>query len=455
MLDLLIKNGKIVTISDVVDGDLLIAGGKVAGITKLGEYNNARRVIDAEGRFVLPGAVDTHSHIGQMPGEGLLRLQTKEENFESESTAALSGGVTTAINYIFTRDPIEHVFPGYRELAENHSLIDMKFHGTLMHDLHIRNIEKYVKELGITSFKIFLPYKGSEALDLGGLSSLDDGQLLEAFTKLQKFGALPIVHAENPELIDYYSGKFDDYARQDMVAWEATRPGVCESESVAKVLFLAKKVGCRVCIAHISCGETAELYRAAKDQDVIFESAAHYLALTADDAGLDSLGKVSPPIRHSDDREKIWEAVATQSKVFIGSDHNSWMRAHKQDLWKGLAGLSGNYAILPVLFTEGFDKRGLSPSLIAKVSSYDAAQELNLYPRKGSLQVGSDADIVIMDTGITKKLDPQETGSIVDYTPYQNYTFTAWPHAVIGGGEVMFFEGKQVNSNRRGRCLNG
>lgn len=454
MLDLLVKNGKIVNIDGVVEGDLLIARGKVVGVTGRGEYGEARQVLDAEGRLVLPGAIDTHSHIGQMPGAGQLKLQTEEENFESESTSALSGGVTTAINYIFTQESLEQVFPRFRKLTEKHSLIDIKFHGALMNDLHLEHIEQYISDLGITSFKIFLPYRGAEALDLGGLSSLNDGQLFEAFSMLKKHHGLPIVHAENPDLIDYYASKFNDYSRQDMIAWEATRPGICEGESVNRVFYLANQTGCRVCIAHISSKEAVECFQAAGDQDVIFETTPHYLALTAE-AGLGSLGKVSPPIRHSADRDRIWEAVARQAKVFIGSDHNPWVAAHKQELWKGLAGLAGNYAILPILFTEGVDKRGLSPSLIAKVSSHDAARELGLFPFKGTLQVGSDADMVIMDTGIKKQLDPAETGSIVDYTPYRDILFTAWPHAVIAGGAVMFMDGKKVNNEHRGRCLNG
>ncbi|GFN22364.1 dihydroorotase [Thermanaeromonas sp. C210] len=453
MLDLIIKNGKIVDGNNIVEGDILVAGGKVVGVTRRGEIDRARRVLDAEGRYVLPGAIDSHSHLGQMPGAGQPKVQGQEENFMTESSSALYGGVTSALNYIFTQESLEKVFPRFIELVKRHSLIDIKFHGALMNQVHLDNIERYIHDLGITSFKIFLPYKGAEAANLGGLSSLNDGQILEAFVKLKEYGGLPMIHAENPELIDYYSRRLTDPTRQDMASWEATRPGICEGEAVAKVLYLARKVGCRIGIAHVSSKEAVECIQEARDQEVVLETCPHYLALTVE-AGLGSLGKVSPPIRHHDDREKIWEAVEKQVPVIIGSDHNSWVTAHKQELWSGLAGLPGNAVIMAVLFTEGVNKRGLSPLDVVRVSSYNAAKLFGLFPAKGTLAVGSDADITIMETGIKKYLDPSETGSIVDYTPYQNYLFTAWPYAVIARGEVMVLDGRRENSEHRGNCLN-
>lgn len=452
MLDLVVRNGKITNAWGTTEGDVLIQDGKIVGITSRWEADAAKRVIDAEGRYVVPGAIDSHSHIGQMPGEGQMRLQTREENFETESASALYGGVTTGVNYIFTQESLEKVFDRFRGLAENHSLVDIKYHGALMNEEHLKNIDKYI-ELGINSFKIFMPYKGEEARNLGGLSSLDDGQIMYALDRLMRHGALPIVHAENPDLIWYYSAKNLDPARQDMDAWEMTRPGICEGEATHRILYLARKIGTKVCIAHVSSKEAAEAILEAKGQDVILETCPHYLALTTE-AGLGSLGKVSPPVRHEADREAIWEAIARHNEVIIGSDHNGWVKAQKQELWNGLAGLPGNTVILPILFSEGVGKRGFSPSDMVRISSYNAAKVFGLYPRKGAIIPGSDADIVIMDTGVKKRLDPAETGSIADYTPYRDYEFTAWPYAVIAAGKVAVFDGKWESKGRRGVCLN-
>jgi len=253
-------------------------------------------------------------------------------------------------------------------------------------------------------------------------------------------------------MIDYFSAKFQDLTRQDMSAWEETRPGICEGEAVSKVLYLARKVGSRICIAHVSSKEAIENIMNADKQEVIIETCPHYLALTTD-AGLGSLGKVSPPIRHVEDRDKIWEAVEKHSNVIIGSDHNSWVKAQKSELWNGLAGLPSNATILAMLFTEGVEKRGLSPSDVLKLSSYNAAKLFGLYPSKGSLMVGSDADLVIMETRIKKKLEPKEIGSIVDYTPFNNYQFSAWPYAVVNGGKVSIQNTQKLVENPSGGIL--
>lgn len=431
MLDLVITNGKVVEYDGIYEDDLWIKEGRILARVKRGESFNAKKVIDADGRFVLPGAIDTHSHISLLPGQGQPMLQTIEENFKSESLSALFGGVTTAIDYILTQESIINALPRFLDLSNKYSRIDIKFHGSIMNDLHLSEIDKYIK-LGIDSFKIFLPYKGEEALKLGGLSSLNDGQLLKAFNRLKQLGGLPIVHSENAEMIDYFMQENMDLSRQDMAAWESTRPGIVEGEAVQKVTYLAEKTNCRVCIAHVSSADAVEIIENTKS-DVLLETCPHYLVLTAD-VGLDSLGKVSPPIRYSKDKEKLWKYIEEGHPVIIGSDHNPWCKAHKEDIWQGLAGLPGNTYILPALITEGVSKRNLSICDIVKITSFQAAKEFGIYPLKGTLQVGSIADIVIMDTNVNKKVEAIEIPSIVDYSPYKDYKFTAWPFLIIKKG---------------------
>jgi dihydropyrimidinase len=436
LIDLAIKNGKIVESFGIYEGDIWVKNGKIVNLARRNSDVAAKKIVDAQGRYVLPGGIDSHSHIGQMPGPGQPRLFSREEYYKSESASALYGGITSVVNYIFSQESMGAVLPGLVRMAKEHSRVDMVYHGSLMNDLHLSEIDKYV-ELGLRSFKIFLPYKGEEALKLGGLSSLDDGQLLEAFSKLKQYNALPIVHAENPEMIDYYMGKFYDGSRHDMGIWEATRPAIVEGEAVAKVIYLAKKVGCKLCIAHVSSADATDLIVEAGD-DVILETCPHYLALTTD-SGLGSLGKVSPPIRKQQDQDKLWEAILSGRPVIMGSDHNPWRRENKQDLWEGLAGLPGNAYILPILFTEGVHKRGLRLEDVVRISSTESAKLFNLYPQKGTLQIGSDADAVIMDTGIKRLVDPDEIPSAVDYSPYKDVIFTAWPYKVIKSGVVQTF----------------
>ncbi|GAB6276320.1 MAG: hypothetical protein SAMD01599839_08600 [Rectinema sp.] len=167
-----------------------------------------------------------------------------------------------------------------------------------------------------------------------------------------------------------------------------------------------------------------------------------------------SLGKVSPPIRSKKDQERLWEAIARYPLVMIGSDHNAWLRRHKSELWNGFAGLPDNAFILPILFSEGFHKRRIPLTRIVQVTSEIAARQVGLYPRKGSLSVGSDADIVIMDTGIKKFVDPAELGSISDDSPFSGYEFSAWPHTVIVRGEIAVDSGRTLGLRRKANLLN-
>lgn len=434
MLDALIKNCRKVEHDGVTECSIGVKDGRVAALYSLKELlPDARTVIDAQGRYVLPGAIDSHSHIGQLPGSGQPRPQTQEENFKSESLSALFGGTTTAMNYIFTQGSICRELEKHRAMAERNSAICMFFHGALMNEAHLQEIAEAVQR-GVRSFKIFLPYKGEEAIKLGGLSSLNDGQLINAFELLASQAAMPIVHAENPELIDHYMAKFDDFDRQDMAAWEATRPGIVEGEAVNKTIYLAKKAKCSVCIAHVSSKEAVELIE-AEEGSVLLETTPHYLTLTAD-AHLGSLGKVSPPVRHEKDRDSLWAYIEKGLPAVIGSDHNAWQKQHKQDMWQGLAGLPGNAYILPLIISEGVYKRGLRWEDVVRLTSYTAACKFGLYPRKGTLQVGADADLAIINTGLDRKISPGETGSIVDYSPYADHSFWAWPDIVMCRGKI-------------------
>src|SRR6056297_377153 len=190
MLDLIVKNGKVVSPDSITEEDIWIKDGKIVGRVNRDSFSKkTKKVIDAEGRYVIPGGIDTHSHIGQLPGEGNYRPQSMQENYITESQTALMGGITTALNYIFTQKSFKEVFSDYQGKNEKYSAIDLIYHGSLMNDTHLNEIEDYIK-MGLKSFKIFLPYKGKEAEKLGGLSSLNDGQIIKAFELLKKHDGL-------------------------------------------------------------------------------------------------------------------------------------------------------------------------------------------------------------------------------------------------------------------------
>jgi len=431
MLDLAITRCRRVEHDGIFECDIGISNGRVVEITERGRLSSSKDTIDAGGRYVLPGVVDTHSHIGLLPGANLPRPQTLEENLLSESLSALYGGTTSVIDFVISQGSMVAAVKEQQLLAKQYSKVNTYFHGALMNDLHISEIEAVI-QLGVRSFKIFLPYRGEEALRLGGLSSLNDGQLMESFKRLHLYGGLPIIHAENPELIDYHMKLNFDASKQDMTAWESTRPGIVEGIAIEKVIYLAKKIGCSLCIAHVSSKEGVEAIRKEKGR-VLLETTPHYLTLTKE-AGLGALGKVSPPIRSKSDQDSLWEYIDEGFPVVIGSDHNPWQKQHKLDMWEGSAGLPGNSYVLPLLISEGVYKRNITWEKVVEISSYNAAKQFGLFPRKGTLNIGADADLVIVDEDFGQKVDPAKIPSIVDYSPYFDYVFPAWPAVVLRSG---------------------
>lgn len=456
MIDLLIVGGTLAAAERVERAALAVHDGKIVAIGSAAHMPDASETIDASGMIVVPGAIDTHSHIAQSALMRQFQGAPEHEmaaNYLSETRSAVAGGTTCALNYIFTQDSLHTVFPLYKQALERHSLIDMLFHGALMNHTHLEEAVSYWEQLGVRSHKIFMPYRGEEAKLLGGISSLDDAEIWQAFQLLKTVpGGLPIVHAENAELCDYFTEQVIGTGRQDMRAWEDSRPPVAEGEAIRRVTYFAKKIGLPVAIAHVSSGEGVDVV----DQDgryAMIETCGSYLALDSS-LGFGSLGKVTPPIRSALNRDQLWEGVRSGTVRFLGSDHNCWPSRFKQELWTGMAGIPGNTMLWPVLLTEGYVKRNLPLEQLVGLACANAARWHGLYPRKGSLDVGADADLAIMDLRSTRKIRREDSPSITDYTPFEGYQAHAWPYATIVRGKVVYREGRLFDEVGTAECLN-
>jgi dihydropyrimidinase len=260
------------------------------------------------------------------------------------------------------------------------------------------------------------------------------------------------VHAENAELCDYFTEQVVATGRQDMRAWEASRPPEAEGEAIRRVTYFAQKIGLPVAIAHVSSGEGVAVVE-HDGRYAMIETCGSYLAL---DSSLEfgSLGKVTPPIRSATHRDQLWEGVRSGAVRFLGSDHNCWPSRFKQKLWTGMAGIPGNTMLWPVLLTEGFIKRGLPLEQLVGLACANAARAHGLYPRKGSLEIGADADIAIMDVKSTRTIRREDSPSITDYTPFEGYEAHAWPYATVVRGKVVYREGRLFGTGGAAECLN-
>jgi len=450
-LQLVIRNARL---SD--DGELYhiaVREGTIVGLTTRDEDPGpAQTVLDAQGRWVIPGAIDTHSHINQrapefehVPGLG------PEDNFAVESRGALAGGCTTALNYVQFGPP--SLLDSYRAglaAAGAQSMMNVFFHGCLMNMDQVAEIPQAVAE-GIRTFKIFMPYRGEEARNLGGIGSLNHAQMRLAFAEIAAHDAHALVHAEDGDIVDHCMHREAVAGLDSLAGWERSRPTIAEGDAAWTAMYLAEEAGCPVSIVHVSSLEAIRARRAVGYPGAGLESCVHYMLLTTDSA-IGPEGKVAPPLRDPDLAEAITAAVLAGEIDFFGSDHNVWPSAAKQEWTSAKPGLPGIGLMLPLLLTHLVYERGMSMARAVELTSRNAAVRFGL-PGKGRIALGADADLVLLDEG-QRKIRAGELHSAVDYSPYEGMTLRAWPYATVCGGTVVYEDGKFPNPDFRGELLN-
>jgi len=447
-VDLILKNCQIVKPQGTFGGDIIIQDGKIVAITHQ-RFIEADNLIDVNYNYVLPGLIDTHVHLGRY-------TQSFGEDCRSESKSALTGGVTTMLVYLSFRDSYAKYLSSMIQQVEKNSEIDVGFHIIISAENQIKEIPKYARDFGITSFKFLMAYKGGE--NLGSFQGVDDGFLFDGFQEIGKVkDCLAIVHAENSELIARFCQKIKQSGRQDAAAWSESRPPICEEESIGRALIFAERSGCPLVIAHLSSGRGLKiLEKKVNEEDQVYvETCPHYLSLTKNfSQSIGSLGKVNPPLRDQGDINTLWEGIRVGLVDFIGSDHCPYtLKLKGKDLWSARAGLTGIAMSLPIMLSEGYHKRDLPLEKIVEICSYNPAKCFNLFPKKGVIEVGSDADLVVIDLNKEVRISTSLLNSISDYSPYEGYVCKGWPVMTIVGGEIVYQNGKLIDRKKKGRYL--
>jgi dihydroorotase-like cyclic amidohydrolase len=447
--DLLVKDCRVVKPDVVVECGLAIRDGSIAAVLRPGETVTARRTIDAGGRFVIPGLIDTHLHLGNA-------AQSFASDCATESRHAVTGGVTTLMPFVITRDSYVDVLGDMQRAVGAGSLVDMLFHAIIVRESQIDEIPRMAAEFGVRSFKTFMAYKGRE-ISPSGIQGMRDDQIFSVFQRVRDVpGGLAIVHCENMELIELHQKPFMAAGRQDTAAWSDARPAFAELEAIRRMCQFAEAVGIQLLIPHMGVGLGSEVLRrkAWGAGRVATESCPHYLAFDKDtDRGVQ--GKVNPPLRGRDHIEALWQRLTDGTVDVMGSDHCPYTKAVKGDeLWAARAGISaGSAMILPVLLTEGVNRGRLTMSDVVRLTSYRAARLFGLYPRKGALEAGSDADLVIVDLEREVKVDLPALNSAVDFSPYEGYVARGWAATTVAAGQVVYEGGEVVAGRTRGRYL--
>lgn len=443
-LDLVIAGGAVVMPGRVPQSlDLGIKDEIIVGHFLPGSAPEAKGTIDASGLVVLPGAVDPHVHFGFGNGSS---------EWESETRSAAVGGVTTAFSFLMTGADYTGLIDETLTAARERAVIDFGLHIVPSVPRHLDELEKYVGR-GITSFKYFMSFRGTEGSYLG-VDGTDDGFLFSYLREVARHpGAVACVHAENIEVAWMLRRNLQESNRDDLRAWGESRPPFIEAESALRAMYFAWHLGCPLYLVHVSSRAALDEVRAWRarwpNATVYVETCPHFLTHT-DSAELGSLGKINPPLRTAEDVEALWDAIADGTVDTVGSDHIARRKAKKAgSIWTASAGFPGTATILPVLLSEGYHRRGIPLERIAQITSSNPARVLGCYPRKGSLQVGSDADIALVDLDAEFDASPAALSSYADYSLYEGWRLKGAPVMTISRGDVI--AKNQVVTGRPGR----
>ena len=456
----LIANGRIITATDDYLADVLIDGDKIKMIG--GNLpGQADRVIEARGQYVIPGGVDCHTHMELDVGAAV-----SSDDFETGTIAAAHGGTTTIIDFpTQARGQTMHAaFDGWLAKAEPKAVIDFGFHMIISYlpDDLLPEMDALVRE-GVTSFKMFTAYPDR--------LQLDDGTIFKAMQRTGENGGFVMMHAENGSVIDYLAQKFIAEGKTTPNYHLLSRPHQAEADATQRVILLAELAGVPVYIVHVSSYRAMEAIRAARDRGLptYGETCPQYLWLAYEqyaDGGFDGARFVcSPPIRERANQEPLWRALAADDLQTVATDHCPFcMKEGYRGLPKQKELGIGNFTKIPngvpgvenrmhLVYQGGVVQRGWSMNRFVQVTSTAAAKVFGLFPRKGTIAPGSDADIVLWDPRRTHIIRAATHFMRVDYNPYEGVTVDGSPSLVMSRGRVIFEDDKFLGKPGQGQYL--
>ncbi|WP_139995541.1 dihydropyrimidinase [Paenibacillus paridis] len=450
----LIKNGIIITAADMYAADVLIKGGIIAKIGKELD-SEADETIDASGMYVFPGGVDPHTHL-EMPFGGTVTA----DDFATGTQAAAFGGTTTIVDFCLTTKgkPLKSAIEDWHNKARDKAVIDYGFHLMIgeINDEVLAELPSVVKEEGITSLKVFMAYKN--------VFQADDGTLFRTMLAAKELGAMVMVHAENGDVIEFLIHKALEEGNTAPIYHALTRPSIIEGEATGRAAKLAALAGARLYVVHVTCAEAVQQIAEARNQgaDVWGETCPQYLVLDQsylEKPDFEGAKYVwSPPLREASHQEALWRALKSGQLQTLGSDQCSFNFEGQKDL--GI----GDFSKIPnggptiedrfsLFFSEGVTKGRISLNEFVDIVSTRSAKLFGLFPRKGTIAVGSDADIVIFDPHAERTLSVATHHMNVDYNPYEGMQVTGVPISVLSRGEFVIQDQQFVGSLGAGRYL--
>jgi allantoinase len=434
-----IRGGTVVFPTGQRVADIAITNETISAIGS--EVSDGARSVDARGLFVLPGVIDAHVHFNE-PG------RADWEGWEAGTRGAAAGGVTTVLEMPLNAHPpttTVAAFDAKLALAAKQALVDFGLWGGIVPD-NLQHLET-LHERGVVGFKAFMSDSGIE-----DFHRVSDGVLSIALKTTARLNAVVGVHAESQEIVDLHT-RTERPNGADRLSWCRARPPEAEVEAIRRLLVCMRGAGkgVRAHVVHVSCAEGLAAVDSARTRGVAItaETCPHYLAFTEED--FERIGpalKCAPPIRNAAMRDALWREVLAGRVDFVGSDHSPCPAADKQkgahDIWLAWGGVAGIQSTLPVLLTDGVHGRGLSFERVAHLTATAPAQAFGLYPRKGAIAVGADADFALVDPEQEWTLESSELQTKSGVSPYLDRRFRGRVLQTVVRGKTVFVDGEVI-----------
>lgn len=445
--DTLIKNGTLVTPITRYKADIGILDGKIAFIGSTDEGVMAINTIDAKGKFIIPGAIDGHVHIHD-PGI------THREDMEHCSMAAASGGVTTILSMPLNIPPTTDIesFEFVKDAYEGRAYIDYGIHcGATADNTDI--LSDLWNKTGASAIKMFMNFSVAE------FPFLEDKELYNSLKVVAENNGVALIHAENNGIITSIEEEFMKENRTDYMAHNLSHPKEAEIEAITRALYFIEITGAEAVILHVSTAEGLERIHNAKEKGVKVwaESAPHLFTFIDED--MNKYGpylKFTPVMHDAENKKRMWELIGKGYVDTIASDHSPYQREEKEqginNIWKAPNGIPGLETSLAV-FLNGVSENKLSLEDVVRMTSYNPSKIYGLYPKKGTFDIGADADIAVIDMDIEKKYTKTDIKTKCGWSPYENMTFKGWNVMTLLRGRVIYDNGSIIGSKGYGKYI--
>ncbi|GJM36387.1 MAG: dihydropyrimidinase [Saprospiraceae bacterium] len=439
-MSVLIKNGRIITAASDYIADLYIVGEKIEAIGKDLQYK-ADKVIDASGKLVFPGGIDPHVHL-DMPFMGTY----SSDDYETGTRAALHGGTTMVIDFILQTqgDTLHNALKTWQQKSKGKAIGDYSYHMAVtdFNDNTAKEVVQLIDEEGITSFKTFMAYKGA--------LMIDDGQMVQLMKVVKKHGGLVTVHATNGDMIDSLVAKHRAEGKLSPLYHYLSQPEVTEAEASGRFTDMLNYTECPGYIVHMTCEGALNAVRRAtfRNQKVFVETCSQYLTLDASLYEKDFEGAkwvMSPPLREKKDQTALWSGINQGLIQVVGTDHCPFKWDQKKMGQGDFSKIpNGHPAIehrMELMYTEGVRSGKISLNKYVEITSTNAAKIFGMYPRKGGIAIGSDADIVIFDPNKKHQISVKTHHMNVDYSAYEGWELTGKCETILLRGKVAIENG--------------